>query len=350
MPSPWWTPERHRDRRPALHMRAALLRALRAWFNAQSFIEVEPNCLQISPGNETHLHGFATERIGLDQTRTPLYLHTSPEFAMKKVLAAGEDKIFSLARVFRNRERGPLHHSEFTMLEWYRKLAPYTEVMDDCSALLRLAADVRGTGLVSFREITSDFSAEPERLTVADAFQRYANIDLLATLNDDPSTGNRCQLAAQAHDKDISLSENDTWSDLFSKILTAHIEPKLGRDRPTLLIDYPLPEAALARQSDHDPRVGERFELYCCGIELANGFGELTDAREQRRRFAAAMHEKQQLYGERYPIDEDFLSALEIMPEASGVALGFDRLVLLTAGAERLDQVVWTPPYENDGA
>ncbi len=348
MPSPWWTPERHRDRRPALQMRAAFLRAIREWFDAQSFIEVEPNSLQISPGNETHLHGFATEDISLDETRTPLYLHTSPEFAMKKLLAAGEEKIFAFARVFRNRERGPLHDREFTMLEWYRAQQPYSQVMEDCCALLKLAAATRGTGNVSFRGRTSDLVATPERITVGDAFQRFARVDLLATLEDDPRIGNRDRLAAQVESTEVSIAETDTWSDIFSKVLTTHIEPNLGAGRPTLLIDYPLPEAALARQSDKDPRVGERFELYCCGIELANGFGELTDPQEQRRRFEAAMKEKQLIYGERYPIDENFLSALEIMPEASGVALGFDRLALLAAGADRLDQVVWTPP--DDGS
>jgi len=324
-------------------MRAALLRALRNWFHAQGFIEVEPNSLQRSPGNETHLHGFATEQIGIDETRAPLYLHTSPEFAMKKLLAAGEEKIFALARVFRNREQGRLHQNEFTMLEWYRAAQPYGQVMDDCCKLLKCAAEVRGTGHVSFRDRTSDLTLTPERMTVATAFRRFANVDLLATLHDDPRDGNREQLAAQLASTDVTVTETDTWSDMFSKLLTTHVEPNLGLERPTLLIDYPLPEAALARQSEIDPRVGERFELYCCGIELANGFGELTDALEQRRRFDSAMESKHSIYGERYPLDEDFLAALEIMPEASGVALGFDRLALLVAGADRLDQVVWTP-------
>jgi elongation factor P--(R)-beta-lysine ligase len=140
------------------------------------------------------------------------------------------------------------------------------------------------------------------------------------------------------------VSGDDTWSDIFSKVLVEHVEPRLGQGRLTVLFEYPAPEAALARAKSSDPRVAERFELYACGVELANGFGELADPDEQRRRFTTAMDEKQRRYGERYPLDEDFLAALDKMPQASGVALGFDRLVMLASGALRIDQVVWTPP------
>lgn len=349
--SSWWTPDRHRDRQPALYMRAELVRALRSWFEENCFVEVEPACLQVSPGNETHIHAFATEHIGTDQVRTPFYLHTSPEFAMKKLLAAGEEKIVAFARVFRNRECGPLHASEFTMLEWYRANTTCDRVINDCLALLAVAATVRGQGEVSFRNQTCDLTAEAEHITVAEAFRRFADIDLLATLNADPTTGNRDALANAAAGLGLTVGDNDGWSDLFSKILTSHVEPNLGLGHPAVLIDYPLPEAALARRSSADARVAERFELYCCGVELANGFGELTDADEQRQRFDEAMDEKERIYGERYPIDDAFLKTLEIMPDASGVALGLDRLVLLAAGADRLDQVIWTPSEaHNDGA
>jgi elongation factor P--(R)-beta-lysine ligase len=142
----------------------------------------------------------------------------------------------------------------------------------------------------------------------------------------------------------VRITDDDTWSDIFSKILVEHVEPNLGQGRLTVLFEYPAPEAALARAKPSDPRVAERFEVYACGVELANGFGELTDPAEQRRRFTLAMDEKQRRYGERYPLDEDFLLAMAQMPEASGIALGFDRLVMLASGAVRLDQVVWTPP------
>jgi len=268
-------------------------------------------------------------------------LRTSPEFACKKLLAAGERRIFEFARVFRDRERGPLHLPEFTMLEWYRAEASYDTVMADSVVVVAHAAQATGIGGFSFRGRTADPFAEPELLTVAAAFDRFAGIDLLATIAD--GQGDRARLAAAASRK-VRVTDDDTWSDIFSKILVEHVEPHLGRGRLTVLFEYPVPEAALARAKPSDPRVAERFEVYACGVELANGFGELTDAVEQRRRFTSAMDEKQRRYGERYPLDPEFLEAVAQMPEASGVALGFDRLVMLASGAVRIDQVVWTRP------
>jgi lysyl-tRNA synthetase class 2 len=271
-------------------------------------------------------------------------LRTSPEFACKKLLAAGETRIVEFARVFRDRERGDLHLPEFTMLEWYRAEEPYEAVISDCLALIALAADTAQTRAFVFRSRSADPFAKAERLTVAEAFECFAGIDLLATIA--ASEGDRDALAAAARGK-LRMAGDDTWSDIFSKILVEHVEPRLGQGRPTVLYEYPAPESALARARPSDPRVSERFEVYVCGVELANGFGELTDAIEQRRRFELAMDDKQRLYGERYPIDEDFLAALQSMPQASGVALGFDRLVMLASGAQRIDQVVWTPPADN---
>ena len=339
--SPWWTPGRHTDVRPFLAARGAITRAVRAWFDEQGFAEVETGILQISPGNETHLHAPRTELAAADGTRTTRYLRTSPEFACKKLLAAGEEKIFEFARVFRDRERGDLHLPEFTMLEWYRANAGYDLVMADSVVVIAHAAQATGIGRFSFRGKSADPFAEPELLTVASAFDRFAGIDLLATIVD--GEGDRAGLAAAAKQR-VRIAEDDTWSDIFSKVLVEHVEPQLGQGRLTVLFEYPAPEAALARTKASDPRVAERFEIYACGVELANGFGELTDAVEQRRRFTQAMDEKQRRYGERYPLDEDFLGAVAVMPEASGVALGFDRLVMLASGATRIDQVVWTPP------
>jgi lysyl-tRNA synthetase class 2 len=341
VPSPWWTPARHADIRPFLAGRSAITRALRAWFDEQGFVEVETSILQVSPGNETHLHAPRTELIRADGTRATRYLRTSPEFACKKLLAAGEQKIFEFARVFRDRERGDLHLPEFTMLEWYRADAPYDAVMADSVGVIARAAQATGIGRFSFRGRASDPFAEPELLTAAAAFQRYAGIDLLATVAD--GIGDREGLASAAAAR-VRISADDTWSDIFSKVLVEHIEPNLGQGRLTVLSEYPVPEAALARVKPSDPQVAERFEIYACGVELANGFGELTDAHEQRQRFMLAMHEKQRRYGERYPLDEEFLDAVAKMPESSGVALGFDRLVMLASGALRIDQVVWTPP------
>jgi elongation factor P--(R)-beta-lysine ligase len=338
--SPWWAPHVYADRRPFLTARARITAAVRAWFAARDFVEVETAILQVSPGNEAHLHAFATELIAPDASRTPLYLHTSPEFAAKKLLAAGEKRLFTLARVFRNRERGPLHHPEFTMLEWYRAEEPYAALIDDCAALLSAAAEAAGAKEFAYRGRAADPLAVPERLTVAEAFRRHADIDLLAML------GDRDALASAAEGQGFRVAHDDTWADVFSRVLVERIEPNLGIGRATILDEYPLCEAALARATAHDPRVAERFELYVCGVEIANAFGELTDPAEQRRRFESEMAEKQRVHGERYPVDEDFLAALAHMPQASGIAFGYDRLVMLATGAQRIEQVLWTPVAE----
>jgi len=323
--------------------------AVRGWFSARDFVEVETPALQVSPGNEAHLHAFATEALDLSGGRAPLYLRTSPEFAAKKLLAAGETRTFELARVWRNRERGPLHHPEFTLLEWYRAGEPYETLMADCSALLATAAEAAGAKTLNFRGQSIDVCAEPERITVTEAFHRFAAIDLLSTVEASGAT-DRDALAAAARGQGIRTAADDTWADVFSRVLVEKIEPELGRGRATILCEYPVSEAALARPKPDDPRVAERFELYACGVELANCFGELTDAAEQRRRFEAEMAEKARVYGERYPIDEDFLAALAVMPQASGGALGLDRLVMLATGAAHIEQVLWAPVAETPGA
>lgn len=339
---PWWSPQTHADRRPLLIQRGAIKTSIRGHFQAQDFTEVECGALVVSPGNETHLHAFETSLTGPDGASRPLYLHTSPEFAAKKLLAAGEERIFDFARVFRNRERGRLHAPEFTMLEWYRAREDYTRVIEDSLTLLRLAADVTEAKVLRHREAACDPRAEADWLTVADAFTHLAGIDLLATLSAD-GMGDASALRARARRGGIHVAEDDDWSDMFSKILTLRVEPRLGMERPCVLYEYPVCEAALARVSPRDPRVAERFELYACGVELANGFGELTDPAVQRARFERDMAKKEQVYGIRYPLDEDFLAALPLMPPASGVALGFDRLVMLATGAPNIDAVLWTP-------
>jgi len=318
---------------------------VRAWFEDRDFIEVETAALQVSPGNEAHLHAFASEAIGPAGERTPLYLRTSPEFSAKKLLTAGERRIFELARVWRNRERGPLHHPEFTLLEWYRAETPYETLMADSLELLRLAAETAGADVLSFRGRTADPFAEPERLTLAEAFARDAGIDLLASVGTGGET-DRERLAADARAAGVRVADDDTWADVFSRVLVEKVEPRLGEGRPTLLYEYPTPEAALARAKPADSRLAERFELYACGVELANAFAELTDPAEQRRRFELEMAEKARVYGERYPIDEDFLASLGGMPQASGAALGLDRLVMLATGAARIEQVLWSPVAE----
>jgi lysyl-tRNA synthetase class 2 len=342
MEKPWWTPANHADRRPILLARNRIQAAMRLWLADRDFTEVDPAALAHSPGNEAHLHAFTTHAIGNDGLARPMYLHTSPEFAMKKLLAAGETRIAAFAHVYRNRERGALHSPEFTMLEWYRVGEAYDVLMDDVVEFCRLAAKTAGSTQLQFRDKSCDPFAEPERLSVAAAFQRYANIDLLATIAPDGEP-NVQSLAQQLQTIGLRVAPDDTWSDMLSRVLGELVEPHLGMGRITILDEYPAAEAALARKHPRDPRVAERFEVYACGVELANGFGELTNPTEQRRRFALEMDEKSRVYGERYPIDEDFLAALAIMPAASGIAMGFDRLVMLATAAPRIDDVIWAP-------
>ncbi|MGH6838205.1 MAG: EF-P lysine aminoacylase EpmA [Methylocella sp.] len=338
--SRWWQPRVHRDRRPFLIGRAKMIEAARGFFSAQSFIEMDTAILQLSPGNAAHISAFQTEMLEDSGAKSKLYLHTSPEFAAKKLLAAGEERIYSFAHVFRNRERGRLHHPEFTMLEWYRAGESYQRLIEDCMGLLARTVAAAGSRDLRYGGHVADPFEEPEILTVAEAFDRYGGIDLLATLKG--SEPDREALAAAARNHGIRTIADDSWSDIFSKVLSVKIEPQLGHGRPAILMDYPASEAALAKLQE-DKRFAERFELYACGIELANGFGELTDAVVQRQRFETEMAERRRIYGEAYPIDEDFLQALAIMPEASGIALGFDRLAMLATGASHIEQVVWTP-------
>ena len=337
MASPFWA--LHAGRRPFLLARMRIVAALRELFAARDFVEVETATLVLSPGNETHLHAFATELVAPAGVRARLYLRTSPEFACKKLLAAGERRIVEFARAFRNRERGALHHPEFTMLEWYRVEEPCEVLMQDCAAVLDVAAKTAGTTQFSLRGRAIDPFAAPERLTVAQAFSRYAGTDLLALLPPQPAA----VFAAAANAAGVRTAPDDTWGDVFSRVLVEKIEPHLGLGQATILYDYPAIQSPLARPKASDPRLADRFELYACGIELANGCAELTDAAEQRKRLEEQMLEKERVYGERYPIDEDFLTALSMMPDACGVALGLDRLVMLAAGATHIDDVVWTP-------
>lgn len=339
--SPFWSRGVHADRRPLLLARARTFAAWRAWFAERDFVEVDTAALQTSPGNEAHIAAFESAFEG-PGGRTALYLHSSPEFACKKLLAAGEQRIFSLAHVFRNGERGPLHHPEFTMLEWYRAQEDYSVLAADAAALCAKAAESAGSSAFAHRGRTCDPFAAPERLTVCEALARHAGVDLASTLGPD-GANDRDALAAMASGKGLRVGGDDTWSDLFSKILSEKVEPRLGDGRLTILDEYPASEAALARRVPGRPEVCERFEIYACGVEIANAFGELTDAVEQRARLEAEMDEMERVYGRRYPLDEDFLAALAHMPASSGIALGADRVVMLATGAGSVEKVIWTP-------
>jgi elongation factor P--(R)-beta-lysine ligase len=344
---PWWRQDVFAKRAANLQMRGAMTRAIRQFFETRGFAEVETPALQVSPGLEPHLKAFTTILEDCGETRgrqkRRLFLHTSPEFAMKKLLAAGVPRLFQLAHAFRNGERSNTHHPEFALLEWYRAGASYRDLMKDCEALLRHTLAAAGRTLFTYNGLRSDPAQSWEQLTVAEAFQRFADIDLLAT-SPDPHNPDLKLLAKAAQPLGISPHRGDEWEDLFFRIFLDRIEPKLGTPAPTLLYDYPVSMAALARAKPGDPRVAERVELYVCGLELANGFSELTDAKEQRARFARDRRKKRKRYGVAYPVDEDFLAALEAgLPASAGMALGFDRLVMLASGSSSIDEVLWAP-------
>jgi lysyl-tRNA synthetase class 2 len=342
--NPFWQRDRFAVHKNRLISRAKIFRAIRSHFDEQGFLEVQTPALQVSPGLEPHLQAFATDLIDPQGGRRERrYLHTSPEFAMKKLLAAGLDRIYQIALVYRNRERSRTHHPEFSLLEWYRAGAAYTVLMDDCEALLRACARAAGgDGMLTWNGVKSDPSRAFERISVQDAFLRYAESDLLATI-DDPLQPSPSKLREACGKLGISTAPDDSWEDLFFRIFLERIEPRLGVGAPAILYDYPVSMAALSRPKAGAPHLAERFEVYVCGLELANAFGELTDPVAQRRRFEADMDKKQRLYGERYPIDEDFLSALAFLPESSGIALGVDRLVMLCTGATSIEDVLWVP-------
>lgn len=341
----------------------AIMRAIRGFFDERGFAEVETPALQVSPGMEPHLVAFETaireplDEVGSEVGGEPgsedgqrlLYLHTSPEFAMKKLLVAGEERLYQIAHCFRNAERSATHHPEFAMLEWYRATATYRDLMADCEGLLRACLEFANTALHDGkRQFTRgdrvcDPNAAWHYISVQEAFGRYADMDLLGTARDplDPEPG---PLRDEARRIGVRTGDGDMWEDVFFRIFLEKIEPNLGIGTPTVLYDYPISMAALARAKPDDPRVAERFELFVCGLELANGFGELTDAVEQRRRFDADQAKKRALYGYDYPIDEDFLAALDAgMPDSAGIALGVDRLVMLATGAPTIDDVLWAP-------
>ena len=340
---PWWHPKRLAARRPRLMARGRILAALRHWFTRADFVEVETPALQVSPGLEPHLHAFSTELAAPDGSRLPLYLHTSPEFAMKKLLAGGEPQIFQFARVFRNGERSATHHPEFTMLEWYRAGAQVDDLIGDCMALLREAARAAGgDGLLRRGELVCDPGLEPEIVPVATAFARVG-IDLMATMPD-PLAPDAALLIQAAAAIGVRTDPGDRWDDVFFRVFLERIEPYLGSPAPSFITAWPVSMAALARPDPADPRVAQRFELYVCGLELANAFGELTDPLEQRRRFEADRATAQGLYGRSYPVDEEFIAALAHgLPESAGIALGVDRLAMLATGAETIDDVLWAP-------
>ncbi len=335
----WWQPHVFKEKKGFLLKRADILKSVRQYFDRQGFLEVTTPVLQVCPVMDMHIHAFETVLKGHDLSpRKSLYLQTSPELDMKKLMVAGVERLYQICPVFRNGDESKLHSPEFTMIEWYRADSDYTAIMDDCEAFLRCVAQGLGIQSMSHCGKSCDPFGDWQRISVCEAFQVYADIDLIEVLDDVD------KFKAVLQQKGIRVTEDDRWDDLFFAVMAEKIEPHLGQGVPTILYDYPVCLASLSRRKPGDQRFAERFELYVCGVELANAFSELTDAREQRKRFHHEMALKKQLYGEEYPVDEEFLKALEYgLPESAGIALGIDRLVMLMTGAEDIDQVLWAP-------
>jgi elongation factor P--(R)-beta-lysine ligase len=297
-------------KRSALQTRAHVIQAIREYFISGGYLEVDTPLLIPAPAPEAHIDAVPASAG---------FLHTSPELCMKRLVAAGYDRIFQICHCWRAGERGRLHHPEFTMLEWYRTGADYLSLMVECEALFRHILGriaMAETFTCHGREIR--LSGTWERLSVREAFQRFAGVSM----------------------------EESLANDMFDELMVERIEPFLGWDRPVFLHDYPAARAALARIKNDDATVAERFELYICGIELANAFSELTDPLEQRARFVSQIAQRGAAGHPTYPLPDKFLAALAEMPPVAGIALGIDRLVMLLRNASCIDEVVAFPPEE----
>jgi elongation factor P--(R)-beta-lysine ligase len=332
----WWKFENFTRKIEYVKARTRLVQAVREYFDGQDFLEVSTPALQVMPGAEVHVHAFQTEVISPDlQTREARYLQTSPEFSMKKLLVAGLPKIYQICPVYRNAEGSSIHSCEFTMLEWYRANTDYEGIMQDTIGLLSHIATRLDISAYRHGGYEADSFVEWEKISVCDAFKKYADINLEAFLPDKVD-----QFRDAVEELGLPVSEEDRWDDLFFKVSMNKVEPYLGMGQPTILYDYPAHMAALSKIKASDPRFAERFEVYVCGMELGNAFSELTNAKLQHQRMEADMAEKKRLYGETWPIDTDFIAALEQgMPQAGGIAIGIDRLAMLATGADDIRQV-----------
>lgn len=326
---------------PFLLLRNKIIKSIKSFFETEDFTEVDTPILQYSPGMEVHLFAFETKFNninGIDSQK--LYLHTSPEFSMKKLLSFGMERIYQFTHTFRNEVISPTHYPEFTMLEWYRTKHNYETLMKDCEKILNLTLTTTGNDYFAYKEKKCYLNNGIEKLTIAQAFKKFCNIDILSTIDNskEPSPN---KLAPIAKELKINVSENDTWDDLFEKLMLEYIEPNLGIEKPTILYEYPIHQAALSKPSPTNPNIAERFELYVCGIELANAFTELTDKESQEQRFLHDQMEKEKIYGTTFPIDYEFLNCLDTLPDCTGIALGIDRLIMLATHTDKITDTLW---------
>ncbi|MFH1481880.1 MAG: EF-P lysine aminoacylase EpmA [Pseudomonadota bacterium] len=297
-------------RRSNLWLRARIIQSIRRFFIEQGYLEIETPQLIPAPAPEVHIDAIKVE---------DRFLHTSPELCMKRLLSAGYPKIFQICRCFRHGERGELHLPEFSLLEWYHTGIDYMGLMDECEKMILFVAHDQGFGnTIEYLKREIDLRTPWDRISVKEAFRRFASIDM----------------------------ENALESGRFDEVMVKEIEPRVGIPKPTFLYDYPATLAALARLKENEPGLAERFELYMGGLEMANAFSELTDAREQKARFDRDLKQRQQLGKTVYPVPEKFLKSLPHMPPCAGIALGVDRLVMLFANKSRIDDVVSFTPEE----
>lgn len=330
--------ERHRRN---LLRRGKIIQGIRQYFLGKDFVEVETPYLVSSPGMEPHLVALEVNIRAPDGEKRKMYLHTSPEYYMKKLLAEGWDKIFQICRVFRDEEVSRTHQNEFTLLEWYRAHVDYRKIMEDCEGLLDfLSREILKGSELTYQGKKIDLAPPAERLSVAEAMQLYGKVDIQKNRDGE-------SLLEEARTRGFRFEPGARYSfdEVFFKIFLEAVEPRLGSPKPTILYDYPASMAALARLSPQNPLWAERFELYIAGLELANAFSELIDPVEQRKRFESERRLRAALEKPLYPIDEELLAALSRIPPSGGIALGVDRLAMLFCEVPSIQEVLAFPRF-----
>ena len=333
-----------------LFFRNEIQKEIRIFFEKKGVVEVNTPILQESPGMELHLKAFSTTwENPSTKKKKNFYLHSSPEFAMKRLLSMGSGDIFQFARSFRNELFSPTHHPEFTLLEWYRLSMSYEDLMEEAIDCIRACAKISPSQSLSWMGRRSNPFQEWEKISVVEAFRKYAGIDLRSSLEDGQNPS-RTLLAMEAKNIGIDCEETDSWEDIFFRIFLNKVEKNLGHGVPCILYQYPACMAALSKIDEKDSRFARRFEIYISGLELANAFEELQDPKEQRMRFLKTMQQKETLYKFSYPMDKHLLEALELgLPACSGIALGFDRLMMLLTGSNTIEEVLWMPVEQDMG-